>query len=321
MYLQSGSETTEHLLYLPATANLSAGANFSQLAPVVDEQQFIVRDWPTAGEERGASGDAGDVDGNGEDSGSGSGSGRYIYAVVYSAERRNGELVVASLGPNALAGAAGGAQGSAPAAEGAGGNATAAPAPTPAPVRAPAPAAAPAAAPGSSIATGGAATNATGGSGAAAGGGNATSAGSGSDSGSGADTPGGGGGSGGYFALLQAHSRDIELVDISLSSGHLAVLERRNGSLVATAYALPKDGGWRGVVGGGRRVPHAACTGGAGWVTARPAVQALRAPTECVIFSRWCKLAMPWRPPTPLCRCGAPCRRRPAGGAAHRPAV
>lgn len=41
------------------------------------------------------------------------------------------------------------------------------------------------------------------------------------------------------WTVLQQHSRDIELVDITVSSTHIAVLERKNGTLVATTYKLP----------------------------------------------------------------------------------
>lgn len=42
--------------------------------------------------------------------------------------------------------------------------------------------------------------------------------------------------------VLQTHSRDVEIVDITVSASHLAVLERKNGTLVATAYPLPSNG-------------------------------------------------------------------------------
>lgn len=48
------------------------------------------------------------------------------------------------------------------------------------------------------------------------------------------------------LVLLQAHSRDVELVDLVVTSTHLAVLERRNGTLRALSYALPADGASRG---------------------------------------------------------------------------
>jgi oligopeptidase B len=238
VYLQGGSDATQYLQYLPATASLSAGTNFTQLAPLIEQQQYIVRDWPLAGAERSSkSGKNGSSEGGGSDAAAAS-SGRYVYAVVYSAERRNGELVVAPLGPDALAGAAGGAQGSAPDANSTAGEAAAAPPPpapgaaaanessgnaTLAPASAPSPAAAPAE-PGS---------NATSGSG------NATASG-GNEGGSGSSNAS----STSPLVVLQAHSWDVEIVDITVSSGHLAVLERRNGTLVATAYPLPKDGGW-----------------------------------------------------------------------------
>lgn len=162
VYLQGRSETTQYLQYLPAGADLAAGTNFAVLASPVAERQLIVRDCPA-----------------------GSGDG-YIYAIVSTAERRNGELVVARLGPSALPGAA---------------------------------------APGNSSSSR-----------------NATSAGAATGGGDGNATSGGGSTTGGYLALLQPHSSEVELVDLTVSTGHLAVLERRNGSLLATIYPLPKDG-------------------------------------------------------------------------------
>ena len=117
----------------------------------------------------------------GESRGSGSGGGAsvaYLYALIYTAEQRNGQLVVTQLGPNALDAAAdasgsrvgggGGASGSKPAA------------PAPAPV----------------------------GDGGARGSGGAEP---GSPEGGGAA---GNGTAGPYWALLQAHSWDVELVDL-----------------------------------------------------------------------------------------------------------
>ncbi|PSC72656.1 protease 2 isoform A [Micractinium conductrix] len=247
IFLRGSSETTHYLQYLPASgAAHGTAANFTVLAPAVQDQRIVVGDWvPTSssssgdgnssksssesigcgggsGAEKSDSGDGGEKadsgggGGNstsessgGESRGSGSGGGAsvaYLYALIYTAEQRNGQLVVTQLGPNALDAAAdasgsrvgggGGASGSKPAA------------PAPAPV----------------------------GDGGARGSGGAEP---GSPEGGGAA---GNGTAGPYWALLQAHSWDVELVDLEVSSGHLAVLERRNGTLVATAYPLPDDG-------------------------------------------------------------------------------
>ena len=51
----------------------------------------------------------------------------------------------------------------------------------------------------------------------------------------------GGGGLPGLM-LLQPHSLDVEIVDLTVSQGFLTVLERRNGTLSATAYPFPADG-------------------------------------------------------------------------------
>ena len=318
MYLQGGSDATQYLQYLPAAANLSAGTNFTQLAPVVDQQQYIVRDWPLAGAER--SGSSSSSSGSGTEGGSGndtsSSSGRYVYAVVHSAERRNGELVVAPLGPDTLAGAAGwerpstsdtndtageaaaaappppaSAPAPAPAARNeTGGNATLAP--TPAPSSAAAPASAPAAVEPSGNATAG---------GSSAGSSNATATGESSSNAT----------STSHVTVLQAHSRDVEIVDITVSSGHLAVLERRNGTLVATAYPLPKDGGWGGA---GRTGLMLMCLGSVAWslrnkedpAACHAAHKSLVRPAATHL------LAIPWLPS---------CCREPSCGAAQGPAV
>lgn len=266
MYLQGGSDATQYLQYLPAAANLSTGTNFTQLVPVVDQQQYIVRDWPLAGAERSGSSSGSDAEG-GSGNDTSSTSGRFVYAVVYSAVRRNGELIVAPLGPDALAGAAGWERPSAPDSSDTAGEAAAAAPPPPASAPAPAPAAtnetggnatlAPPPAPSSAAAPAGApaatepSSNATAG-GSSDGRSNATA--SGESSGNATATS--------HVTVLQAHSRDVEIVDITVSSGHLAVLERHNGTLVATAYPLPKDGGWDGAGKAGLRLmclgsPHA----------------------------------------------------------------
>ncbi len=262
VYLQGGSEATQYLQYLPVAANLSAGTNLTRLAPVVQDQQYIVRDWPLAGAERSSSSsssssEGGGSEGSGRDEGGGSAadlasSGRYVYAVVYSAEQRNGQLVVAPLGPDALVDAAGGAQGSAPAANSTATEAAPAPAPAPAaasnqtdagavPAPAPSPAAAPTSAPAAAAEPGGNATAGSSGSASS----NATASGSESESGGGSGSSSGNATGADRITVLQAHSWEIEIVDITVSSGYLAVLERRNGTLVATAYPLPKDGGLR----------------------------------------------------------------------------
>lgn len=158
VYLQGSSETTHYLLYLPA--NSTAADNFTMLAPAVQEQQLLVRDWHFTGDSSDGS-DSSDETGNGTHVPV-----SYLYAVIYTAEQRNGQLLVTQLAPNALLGAAADDQGmhSAPSALG------------------------------------------------------------------------------GYWALLQGHSRDVEIVDLAVSASHLAVLERKNGTLMATAYPLPSDG-------------------------------------------------------------------------------
>jgi hypothetical protein len=143
-----------------------------------------------------------------------------LYAVVYTSQERNGRLVVARLGPSALANVTGeppiqdddaAARGGESGIEEAGS------------------AASPAAAP----------SGDAGGDGGEGGAGDAGS------------SPGTG------WALLQAHSREVEIVDLALSGRHLAVLERRNGTLAATAYTLPADGAPRRAVG--CLVKRAAC--------------------------------------------------------------
>ncbi len=42
--------------------------------------------------------------------------------------------------------------------------------------------------------------------------------------------------------VLQPHSMFVEIMQITLSDLYLAVLERRNGTLVATIYPLPNNG-------------------------------------------------------------------------------
>lgn len=115
VYLRGGSDTTHYLLYMPANSTGSA-ANFTSLAPKVwactgvayqhvwsacifpialpacacaqvPEQQFLVRDAPDS-----------------------KGGGSYLYAVIYTAEERNGQLVVVPLGPDALVNATGSAE-------------------------------------------------------------------------------------------------------------------------------------------------------------------------------------------------------------------
>lgn len=147
--------------------------------PQVHEQQFLVRDWHSVG----GSGDASSE----EEGGSGS---SYLYAVVFTGEHRNGQLVVTQLAPGALAGSTAGPAGAA----------GSVPAPAPAPA----------------------------GSESSGDPGNSSSSSSASSSGS--------------WTVLQPHSREVEIVDLTVSSGFLALLERRNGTLVATAYPLPSDG-------------------------------------------------------------------------------
>lgn len=69
------------------------------------------------------------------------------------------------------------------------------------------------------------------------------------------DGSSGGTGSASSWVVLQAHSREVEIVDLTVSSSHLALLERRNGTLVATAYPLPTDGARRRCRGHHRRLP------------------------------------------------------------------
>ncbi|KAI3425089.1 hypothetical protein D9Q98_008467 [Chlorella vulgaris] len=189
VYLRGRSGTTHYLLYLPTDGSSGEGgntANFTSLAPKVHEQQYLVRDAPPRAD-----------------------SPAYLYAVIYTAEQRNGQLVVVELGPDALLNATADSSGvrSAP-----------------------------------NPGDGAAEANST----SAAGDGDGVS--DSESSGGGEDVEQGGSGGGGteashsYWALLQAHSREVELVDITVSSSHLAVLERKNGTLVATAYPLPKDG-------------------------------------------------------------------------------
>ncbi|KAL4457576.1 hypothetical protein ABPG75_012441 [Micractinium tetrahymenae] len=175
IFLRGSSETTHYLLYLPSNAT-GEGANFTMLAPPVQERELLVRDWHSSGSGEGT-----------DEGGSSSGGGSFLYAVIYTAEQRNGQLVATRLAPGALAGATASAAGGAPA---------------PAPAPAPGP----------------------------------------PESGEPGDGGASGAGSSGFWAVLQAHSREVEIVDLTVSSRHLALLERRNGTLVATAYPLPPDG-------------------------------------------------------------------------------
>lgn len=206
--MAGGSETEQYLLYLPAGASLAGGANFTRLVGALPQRQYIVRDWPAPSPA--GSGESG-AEGGGGDSGSSSSnsSGGYVYAVVYSEEKRNGELVVTALLEDSLV--------------------------------EPPPAQDPAAEAGSGEAGGGA--------------------------GAGNGTAGIGGTGGRHWALLQAHSREVEIVDVTVSASHLAVLERRNGTLVAVAYALPADG----EAGGGRELSCgvSACTCLGGYLACR----------------------------------------------------
>lgn len=102
-YLRGRSETTDKLAYMPLGAGpgcQAAAANFSQLAPAAHETQYTVRDW------------AGDAGGAGP-AGAG-GRARHLYAAIYTPSARNGQLVVALLGANALATAGGGGDGAQP---------------------------------------------------------------------------------------------------------------------------------------------------------------------------------------------------------------
>lgn len=211
IYLQGSSETTQYLLYLSASASLgsAAPANFTVLVPAASERQMIVRDWPApASSDEGGSSEGGSSEGSDSGSGEGdtsseggtggaasegSGASGFIYAIVYTAERRNGELVVASLRPDTLPGDARNASSS----SGSGDTDITDPADS------------------------------------------GSSSGGGSNSSSTSDDP--------HWALLQAHDMGVELVDLALSATHLAVLERRNGTLVATAYALPSNGAPQGL--------------------------------------------------------------------------
>lgn len=144
----------------------------------VQDRQFLVRDWHSSG----GSGGEGAAEGGGDSSGS-----SHLYAVVSTADQRNGQLVVTQLAPGALAGSAADAAGDSPA-----------------------PAPAPEGPESSSLGDGGNSSAEAGGS-----------------------SP---------WVVLQPHSREVEIVDLAVSSSHLALLERKNGTLVATAYPLPSDG-------------------------------------------------------------------------------
>ena len=82
IYLRGASETTHYLHYMAASAP-AATANFSVLAPLVgQEQQYVVRDTPSS-----------------------SSSCALLFAVLYTPDALNGQLVVTQLKPNALANA------------------------------------------------------------------------------------------------------------------------------------------------------------------------------------------------------------------------
>jgi hypothetical protein len=118
----------------------------------VQEQEVLVRDWHPGGQD-------GSQDSSSADSRS------YLFAVIYKAEQRNGQLVVTDLAPNALV------------------DATA---------------------------------DATGGRRRVTGGGSSRGGDSGNSSSGGADSPAGSTGAGnGFWALLQGHSREVEIVDVT----------------------------------------------------------------------------------------------------------
>jgi hypothetical protein len=204
IYLRGSSEVSHYVLYTPTNSSRSGNVTFTMLAPMVSdvegdpslllaatvaqlgnrcvaqlhcrlpsltstsshsraaarccplqvqEQEVVVRDWHPSGQ------------GSSQD-GSSDGDRSYLFAVIYTAEQRNGQLVVTDLAPNALVGATADATGGRRRVTGAGSSST--------------------------------------------GGDNSNS------SSSGADSPAGSAGAGrGFWALLQGHSRDVEIVDLT----------------------------------------------------------------------------------------------------------
>ena len=206
VYLRGSSEVSQYLLYAPTNSSGSGNVSFTMLAPMVggwvlgwvggraggwvergvftaaplpctalasgrqprylccpllqvQEQEVLVSDWHPSSQ-----------DGSQHSSSAGRG---YLFAVIYTAEQRNGQLVVTELAPNALAGA-------------------------------------------TADATTGGRRSVTGG--------GSSSGGSSSNSSNQADGPAGSAGAGrGFWALLQGHSRDVELVDLTGQRSELLV--------------------------------------------------------------------------------------------------